>query len=407
MSNAVPHNTTATAVAQRRSLAVGAAALVVCGIAGWLGPAAVLRAYLAAYMFYLGIALGSLVILMAYHLTGGSWGFLIRRPLEAATRTLPLLAVLFLPIAYGVEYLYIWAQPAEVAQSAKLQYQQFYLQPAYFWIRAAVYFAAWILIALMLSRWSREEDQTGRPRLAWKSLKLSAFGAVVYGITIHFASVDWTMSLEPVFHSTIWGPMTAASQLLSAMAFVIVVLRFVGRRQEVAEVSSTKVVNDLGNLLLTLLILWAYMAWCQFMLVWIANMPVDTVWYAPRASAAWKAVITAIAILHFAIPFVLLLMRPVKRNTLVLACVAAWLLFMELAFNYYEVVPNFSGERLAEHWVDFITPLGIGGLWLASFLWQFDKRPVVALNDYNRASALRLRRLDEEEAAHEEEIAYG
>ncbi len=407
MSNSAPLKATSTMTMQRRSLAVGVVALLVCAVAESVSPAPLLRAYLSAYMFFVGIALGSLVLLMAYHLTGGSWGFVIRRTLEAATRTLPLMAVLFLPIAFGVAYLYVWAQPEQVAQSAKLQYQSFYLQPHYFWIRAAVYFAAWIIIATMLSSWSRQEDETGNPRLAWKSMKLSAFGAVIYGISIHFASVDWTMSLEPVFHSTIWGPMTVSGQLLSAMAVAIIVLRFAVRSPEVAEVSSTKVVNDLASLLATLLILWAYMVWCQFMLVWIANLPVDVIWYMPRASTAWQVVIAVIAVFHFAIPLFLLLMRPIKRNVRAVAAIGALILFTELAFNYYEIMPNFPGEKLAEHWVDFVTPIGIGGLWLAHFLRQLEKRPLLPLNDYNREAALHLRHLDEEEAAREEAIAHG
>ena len=190
---------------QRWSLVIGIVALAVCAVGGAFNPAAFLRAYLAAFLFFLGFGLGSMVLLMVYHLTGGSWGLLLRRILEAAMRTLPLLAVLFLPIAAGVGYLYVWAQPDVVADSPKLQYQQFYLRPTYFWIRAAVYFILWIGIAFWLTRWSRLEDQTGNPRLAWKSQRLSGFGALVYGVTFHFAAVDWAMSLQPVFHSTIWG----------------------------------------------------------------------------------------------------------------------------------------------------------------------------------------------------------
>ena len=192
-------------------------------------PVPFFRAYLAAYLFYLGIALGSMVLLMVYHLTGGSWGFLIRRILEAGMRTLPLLAVLFLPIACGIRYLYLWAQPEVVAASPQLQYQQFYLAPTCFWIRAAVYFAVWLAMAFLLASWSRKEDETGNPRLAWKSQQLGAFGAVVYGISLHFAAIDWGMSLQPVFHSTIWGPLFATGQLLSALAFALVVLALAGQ----------------------------------------------------------------------------------------------------------------------------------------------------------------------------------
>ncbi len=305
------------------------------------------RVYLAAYLFWLGIALGSMVLLMVYHLTGGSWGLVIRRILEAATRTLPLLAVLFLPIALGIGYLYPWAQPEVVAGSPKLQYQQFYLNPTFFWIRAAVYFALWITTAFVLSSWSRKEDQTGDPRLAWKNRRLSGPAAVGYGVSLHFAAVDWGMSLQPVFHSTIWGPLFASSQLLSALAFALVVLARLIDRPPLGEVASLKVRNDLGSLLFTLLILWAYMAWFQFMIVWIANMPVDIVWYMPRASAAWKGVMWAIFVLNFAVPFFLLLLRSVKRSSNRMAWIAGLILLMQLVFMYYQIVPGTPGTLSA------------------------------------------------------------
>jgi hypothetical protein len=405
MNDQSPEAVAATGRPKQWSLAVGVVGLGLCAMGGGGNPAAFFRAYLAAYMFFLGIALGGMVVLMVYHLTGGSWGLMLRRILEAAMRTLPLLVVLFLPIALGLGYLYPWAQPGLIAESPKLQYQQFYLRPTYFWIRAAVYFALWLGMAFWLDRWSREQDRTGNPRLAWKSLQLSAFGAVIYGISIHFASVDWSMSLQPMFHSSIWGPLTAAGQLLSAFAVALVVLALRIDRPPLAEVASRKVRYDLGSLLLTLLILWAYLAWFQFMLVWIANMPVDVIYYQPRTSPFWKAVIGAIAVLHFAVPFFLLLMRPIKRNSRAVAWIAGLILVMQMAFMDYQILPGMVGTPGAvgsRLWIDLLMPLGIGGIWLAYFLWQLERRPLLPLNDYNRQSALHLRRLDEEEAAREE-----
>jgi hypothetical protein len=392
---------------QRRSLWVGSVALLVCALGAPMSPAQFFRAYLAAYLFYLGIALGSMVMLMVYHLTGGSWGLLIRRIFEAGMRTLPLLAAFFLPIACGIGYLYPWAQPEVVAGSSKLQYQQFYLYPTYFWLRAAAYFALWMTMASLLAFWSRKEDQTGNPRLAWKSLQLSGFGAVFYGVSIHFAAVDWGMSLQPVFHSTIWGPLFALGQLLSALSFALIVLAFCIGRPPLVEVASLKVRNDLGSLLLTILIVWAYMAWFQFMLIWIANLPVDVIWYLPRTSEGWKVVMWAIVVFHCTIPFFLLLIRPIKRNSTAVALIAGLILFMQLVFMYYQVMPGASASSMSEHWMDCLTPLGIGGIWLAQFMWQLRRQPLLAPHDYNRQAALHLRHLDEEEAAREETLAYG
>jgi hypothetical protein len=392
---------------RKGSLQTGAIALAVCAIGACFNPAAFFRAYLPAYLFFLGIALGSMVLLMVYHLTGGSWGLLIRRALEAGMRTLPLAAVFFLPIAFGIRYLYLWAQPEVVAESPKLQYQQFYLQPTYFWIRAAVYFFLWIAMAWLLASWSRKEDQTGNPRLAWKSRQFSGYGAVVYGVSLHFAAVDWGMSLQPVFHSTIWGPLFATGQLLSALAFALVVLAWLVHRPPLAEVVSTGARSDLASLLLSLLILWAYMAWFQFMLVWIANLPVDVIWYLPRASGPWKTVMWAIFLLHFAVPFFLLLMRPIKRSSQAVGRIAGLILLMQLVFLHYLVLPDFPTARLSELWLEVLLPVGIGGPWLAHFLWQIERYPLLPLHDYNRAAALHLRQLDAEEAAREEAVSYG
>jgi hypothetical protein len=322
-------------------------------------------------------------------------------------KTLPLLAVAFLPIAAGIGYLYVWARPDAVAASEKLQYQQFYLQPTLFWNRAVVYFALWLTMAFLLSRWSRQEDETGNPRLTWKCLKLSGFGAVVYGISLHFAAIDWAMSLQPVFHSTIWGPMFAVGQLLSAFCFALVVLSQLIERAPLAEMASLKVRNDLGSLLLTLLILWAYMVWFQFMLVWIANLPVDIIWYLPRASFGWKAAIGAIAVFDFAIPFFLLLMRPVKQNSKAVAWIAGVILLMQLVFMYYQIMPGLAGDDIIEYAMGILVPIGLGGVWLAYFLWHLQRQPLLPPHDYNRAAALHLRHLDEEEAAREEGIVYG
>ncbi len=262
-------------------------------------------------------------------------------------------------------------------------------------------------MARFLASWSRREDETGNPRLAWQSQQLGAFGAVGYGISLHFAAVDWGMSLQPGFHSTIWGPLFAAGQLLSGLAFALVVLAWLVNRPPLAEVVSHKVRYDLASLLFTLLILWAYMAWFQFMLIWIANLPVDVVWYLPRAGRPWLWAIWTIVLLHFAVPFFLLLMRPIKRNSKAVAWIAGLILLMQLAFNYYQVIPEVAAPRLSEHWMELFVPIGVGGVWLASFMMHLRGCPLLPLHDYNRAAAMHLRSLDAEEAAREEAIAHG
>jgi hypothetical protein len=391
---------------QWQAAVVGLSAAVACTLAAIFLPGRFLRAYLAAYVLYLGIALGSMAILMLYHLTGGAWGFLIRRPLEAASRTLPLLAVLFLPLAFGVRYLYVWARPEAVAADKALQHKQIYLNTPFFWARAALYFVVWIGLAYLLSRWSRLQDEGGDARPGRRMSRVSAPGLVVYGITITFASVDWVMSLQPAFRSTIFGPVFASSQILSGHAFALVVLARLVVRPPVAEQMSPDALNDLGSLLFSFLVIWAYLVFFQFMLIWMANLPYEVVWYEPRGRDGWQYVTVALVLFGFAVPFFALLSRNIKRDPRALATVAGLILFTQLAYGYYQVLPAFAAGRLIEHWVDFVTPFAVGGLWLAYFLWQFERYPQLPLHDPNERSALQLRQLDEGEAARESELHH-
>jgi hypothetical protein len=391
---------------QWRALAVGVATMVVCIIGAFFDPGQFFRAYLSAYQFYLGIGVGCWVILMLYHLTGGAWGFLIRRILEAAMRTLPLLAVLFTPVACGVGSLYLWARPEIVAGSAELRYNHIYLNKEFFWARAALYFISWIAITFILDYWSRQQDRTGNPRISRWNRLLSAPSLVWYGATITFASVDWVMSLQPSFHSTIFGPYYATGQILSGMAFALLLLSWLAYRPPLADIIALETLNDLGNLLFAFLIIWAYMTYFQFMLIWIADLRDEVIYFLPRSRGGWQWVAWAIFVLHFAVPFFLLLMRDIKRNPKALGAVAGLVLGMHLVFSYFQIMPPFWGTTIADHWMDFLTPFAVGGLWVAYFLWQFRRRPLLAVNDPSRGHTAELRHLDLEEAARQEAIHH-
>jgi hypothetical protein len=249
---------------------------------------------------------------------------------------------------------------------------------------------------------SRSESAT---IMAERMQRLSGPGLVVYGISLTFAAVDWVMSLQPAFHSTIFGPLVATSELLSALSFTILVLIWLSSRPPLAEVVSPDAFRDFGNLLLTFLILWAYMVFFQFMLIWIANLPYEVIWYLPRSRDGWEWVTWALFVFTLVVPFFSLLMREVKENPRPLAKVAWLVLFMQLVFVYYLVVPNFPDTTILDHWMDFLTPLGVGGLWLAYFLYQLKQGPLLPLHDLSREAALHLRELDAEESHEEEEAA--
>lgn len=410
MSRAAPvANTVAAELAPvlRSAALVGVAALVICVIGAFFDPPQFFRAYLAAYVFFFGIAMGSLVILMIYHLTGGAWGLLIQRILEAATRTLPVLALLFIPVACGVKYLYAWADPAVVAADGHLQHRHIYQNIPFFYVRAALFFVLWSGLAYLLSYWSRRQDETGDLSLARRQSHLSGPGLVLFGLTMTFAAVDWLMSLQADFHSTIFGPLVASGQIVTGHAVALVTLAWLARRPAVAGVMSEEVLNDLGNLLFTFLVIWSYMVWFQFMLIWIANLPYEVIWYLPRSRGGWQWVAWALCVFHFIVPFFLLLMRDVKRHLPTLAKVAGLLLAMQLVYDYYLVMPAFVGTHIGQHWMDFLTPFAVGGLWLADFLWQLGRRPLVARRPEDRAEAVHLRELDAEAATRPQEMRHG
>ncbi len=389
------------------SLLIGAAAFAICGIGAPFSPAQFFRSYLASYLFYQGIGLGCLAILMIYYLTGGAWGFLIRRLLEAGTRTLPLLAVLLIPVGCGLAHLFPWARPDEVASDPNLRWKQVYLNVPFWWGRAILFFGMWIVLAYFLNLWSRRQEETGDPRYARRLEWLSGPGLVAYGIAMHFAAVDWIMSLQPAFRSSIFGPIVASGHMLSALALVLLILAWLAVRPPLGNAVSLGALNDLGNLLLTFLVIWAYLSFFQFLLIWIANIPLEVLWYLDRSRDGWQWVAWALFLFHFAVPFFLLLMRTVKRNPARLAVVAGLLLFMQLVFMDWQILPAFAGTSLAQHWMDLFMPIGIGGLWLAYYLWQLERRPVLPERDPNRNHALHLRTADLEIAAREAAINHG
>ncbi|HEX5269327.1 MAG TPA: hypothetical protein VFW33_02515 [Gemmataceae bacterium] len=390
------------------SLAAGVVALAVCVIGAFFDPEQFFRAYLSSYLFYQGIGLGCLAILMIYYCTGGAWGFLIRRPLEAGTRTLPLLALLIIPIGAGLRYLFVWARPEEVAADKNLQWKQIYLNVPFWWGRAVLFFVVFLVLTWLLNAWSRRQEQTGDGRYAWRLTNLSGPGLVAFGVCMHFAAVDWLMSLQTAFKSSIIGPLLVSGQLATALATVIIVVAWLSPRPPLGDVVSLKALNDLGNLLLAFLVIWAYMSFFQFMLIWIANLPHEIIWYIDRSQGGWQWVITAVAIFHFGVPFFLLLQRAVKQTPVALAAVCGLVLFMHQVFLDWQVFPAFlHANSLAHHWMDFLMPVGLGGLWLAYYLWQLRGRPLVPRHDENRPHALLLRREDLEEAEREAVMTHG
>src|SRR5262245_61874559 len=366
---------------QHRALLVGLVAAGLCVVGYFVSPAQFFRSYLVADMFWLGVVLGCLAILMLHYLVGGRWGMVIRRILEAGTRLLPLMLLLFMPLMFGIHELYGWARPGGVESQELSPFQQVYLRTPFFLGRAGLYFAAWLALAFFLNRWSRQQEQTSdvlviRTRQRRLGL-LSGGGLAVYGLTMTFAAVDWMMSLESQWFSTIYGFLVINGQLLVAMAFAILVTSWLARDEPYASVAAPEILNDLGNLLLAFVMLWAYMAFSQLLITWSGDLPEEIRWYLHRTYGGWNWVGVVLLLLHFAVPFFLLLSRQTKRRMQGLTTVAAVVFGIHLVDVFWLVMPaSFSG-RFHVHWLDLVAPIGLGGLWLAAFLWQLQRRSLL------------------------------
>ena len=369
------------ATGRRRALTVAAAGAVVSAIGAVVAPEQLLRSYLVAYVFWTGLALGSLALLSIHQVTGGQWGIAIRRLLESAGLTVPVLAVLFVPIALGVRVLYPWAQPEHMAHDPVLQQKAIYLNVPFFLIRAAGYFVLWTFLARSMAYWSLAQDASDSPLPARRLHHLSRATLLLLGLTMTFAAIDWMMSLEPHWASTIYGIIYMGGGVLTSFAFVIPALAALRDRPEVAAVATPDTFHDLGKLMLAFIMLWAYFALSQFLITWAGNLPEEIPWYIARSKGGWQYIAMVIVVFHFALPFVVLLSRNVKRRPDTLARVAIAMAVMRFVDLYWLVAPAFHPGKVAVHWLDFATTALIGGLWVAAFVRHLAARPLVPQHD--------------------------
>jgi hypothetical protein len=365
---------------QKRAVIVGIVFLLVLLVGAVVNRKEFFQAYLVGWTFWTGIAVGSLALLMLQHLTGGGWGLVIRRVLEAATRTLPVMAVLFVPIIIGAHTLYHeWTDAEELARHPEVKFKTPYLNLPFFTVRAVVYLAVWLVLAFLLNKWSLAQDRTADNRYTRNMRVLSAPGMVALIFTVTFASIDWYMSLEPEWFSTIYGFIFLASWSLSALAFVIAVMASLAKEEPMKRIVAPLHFHDLGKLLLALVMLWAYFAFSQYLIIWSGNLPEEIGWYITRTHGAWGAIIITIAILHFAAPFLFLLSRNLKRNPRKLVVIAALILVMRAIDLLWMLVPAFTKPNWI--WLAVAAFFGFGGIWLWFFAWELGKRSLIPIND--------------------------
>ena len=366
---------------QRTLLLAGALGAVVSLGGALLNFTQFMQSYLMAYMLCLGVTLGSLALGMVHQLSGGAWGVVIRRPIGAAARVLPVMTALFLPIALGMSRLYPWTNADLVAHDEVLRHKQLYLNTPFFLTRAALYFLVWNVLSYFLNAWSLEQDRNPDPRIARRMQKLSAGGLLAYGLTITFAAFDWLMSLEPHWFSTIYGVLILGGQGLSALAFLIVALVWLSRRPPLDRIVVAAHFHDLGNLMLAFVMLWAYFSFSQYLIIWSGNLPAEITWYTHRLQTGWRWVGTLLVLFHFAVPFVLLLSRAVKRDPRMLVKVAIAVLIVRLLDLFWLIAPEFHPAGVAVSWLDVVLPMTLGAIWLGCFIRQLRGRAILPVHD--------------------------
>jgi hypothetical protein len=366
---------------QRGALIAGIVFTLLLALGFFLDRRQFFHSYLFAFSFWSGIAIGSLALLMLQHLTGGGWGLVIRRVLEASTRTLPLVLILFVPIVLGAHSIYSWTDPHELEKHPVLIEKSKYLNLSFFTLRAAIYFAIWLGLAFLLNRWSLLQDRTADRQWGKRMRVLSGPGMVLFVFTVTFASIDWFMSLDPLWSSTIYGFIFVASWSLSALAFTIAVMAALSKHEPMNNVVAQLHFHDLGKLLLALVMLWTYFAFSQFLIIWSGNLPEEIDWYLPRIHGAWGVIALAVVVLHFAFPFLFLLSRSFKRNAGKLVIVAVLILVMRLVDLFWMIAPSFTHEHFHLSWMDLVAPIALGGLWLAFFARELSRRPLIPIND--------------------------
>jgi uncharacterized membrane protein YidH (DUF202 family) len=377
---------------QTMALLVGIVALAAGALAFMNDREHFFKGYLLGFVFWTGVSLGCLALSMVHHLSGGAWGMVTRRIFEASSRALPFMAVLFVPLAFGLHDLYLWARPEAVQADPALQHKASYLNVGFFLARTAIYFAVWSAMALLLSRWSLMQER-GDPneQLSMRMQRLSGGGLVVYALTAFFMSVDWMMSLDPHWFSTIYGMLFMVNQGLSALAFTIATLVLLSRIEPMSRVVEPAHLHDLGKLMLAFVMLWAYLTFSQFLIVWSANLPEEIPWYLTRMQGGWGYVSAGLVIFHLFVPFLLLLNRDLKRQGPLLVAVACWIIVMRLVDLFWLIGPLHGEGPLRVHWADLAAPVGIGGVWVAVFIRQLRSRALLPLGEPYLKSALEHR----------------
>jgi hypothetical protein len=377
------------AVVQKPALIVGVLGAAACAVGWFLDPPTFYRSYLPSYIFWFQIVAGALGVLMLQYITGGEWGILIRRPLGAAARTMMWMAVLFIPIAIGLRDIYPWADPNVVSADHVLQLKQSYLNRTAFLIRTAIYFALWILWGWRIRMLSVRFYEDRSPYTDLARRRWAASGLPMIVLTMTFAGIDWMMSLEPKFTSSMYGINFFIASGLAAYAFVIFFFAQLAKTRAMADILRPHHLRDLGNLMLAFVMLWAYTAFSEFLLIWYANVKEEIPHFLVRQHGIWGFLAAMLIVFHFFLPFMLLLVRDIKDRASTIAAVAVVLLLMRYICLYWLIAPTWNAGQFHFSWMNLASLIGIGGLWLYFFLEQLKGQTIIPIHETWVEEALR------------------
>ena len=378
------------------ALGIGGIALIVWAVGCYFNTEQALRSWLLGFIFWGGISIGSLGVLMLQYMTGGAWGIVIRRILEAASRTLPLVFLMFIPLAIGV-YFHSFMEFTHLAASDLpkdvhlMEHRGVFMEPWFWIVRSIIYFALWGVMIRFLTNWSDAQDLTtdlaSSERLLEKASRFSGPTMVIYSLVVTFAVVDWIMMLDPHWFSTIWGLLFVAGWALSCFSFAVIILAYLSDKAPMNRVLTNRHFHDLGKLMLALVMVWAYFNFSQFLIIWSGNLPEETTWFLTRMKNGWGIIGVGLIIFHFAFPFLVLLNQDFKRRAKWIATLGVFILFMRLVDMFYQIAPTprvtagIENGAFIVSWMDFVAPIAVGGIWMWWFLGSLMKRPLVPVKD--------------------------